>query len=160
MDREIRKKTYTPRQAKLKLENYCAYQERSQQEVRDKLYDMGLHENEVENIIADLISENFLNEERFVKAYVSGKFKIKHWGKIKIIQHLKLKKISNPLIKIGLQEIEYDEYIQTIKDTIGKKIKEYNIPLSYQDKAKLVRYVQSKGFENELIFEELNNLHS
>ncbi|NGM72883.1 regulatory protein RecX [Sphingobacterium sp. SGL-16] len=157
-DFERNKKKYTPHQAKLKIENYCAYQERPQQEVRDKLYEMGLHEEDVENIIANLISDNFLNEERFAKAYVRGKFRMKDWGKIKITQHLKSKRISAPLIKIALKEIDYDEYIEKLDQIILKKATRAISNLSYEEKSKLLRYIQSKGYENELIFERLKLL--
>lgn len=154
-DFERSKKKYTPHQAKLKIENYCAYQERAQQEVRDKLYEMGLHEADVENIIADLISENFLNEERFAKAYARGKFRMKDWGKVKIIQHLKAKRITTPLIKIALKEINHEEYIDKLNHLIEKKVGGNVNKLSYTDKAKLVRYIQSKGYESDLIFHRL-----
>ena len=68
--------------AQLKLANFCAYQERSQQEVREKLVKMGILSDDLEDIIAFLISENFLNEERFAIAFAGGKFRIKHWGKL------------------------------------------------------------------------------
>src|SRR5438067_9022708 len=88
-----------------KAEHYCAYQERSQQEVRDKLYEWGLHSNDVENVIIELIAANFLNEERFANAYACGKFNQKAWGKNKIKQGLKFKKVSDALIKKALNNI-------------------------------------------------------
>src|SRR5690606_32650010 len=93
--------TYTA--AKLKASNYCAFQERSQQEVRDKLYEWGLHKEEVENLLVDLIQEGFLNEERFAMAYARGKHRINKWGVHKIRQGLKLKSVSPPLIQSALQ---------------------------------------------------------
>ena len=99
-------KVYTQKQALIKAESYCAYQERCQQEVRDKLYSWGLHEVQVENVIADLIASNFINEERFAKAYAGGKFRIKKWGRVKISIELKRRKISTYCIKKGLAEIE------------------------------------------------------
>lgn|SRR5690606_15623465 len=154
------KKKYTPKQAKLKMESFCAYQERAQQEVRDKLYTWGLHSEDVENIIAELITENFLNEERFAKAFVRGKFRIKKWGKVKIIQHLKAKRISSPLIKIALREIDLDEYEENLDTLIQKKIGSQADSLSLSEKAKLMRYLQSKGYENDLIFQRLNRKNS
>lgn len=156
-DFEKHKKKYTPHQAKLKIESYCAYQERAQQEVRDKLYEMGLHQDDVENIISELISDNFLNEERFAKAFVRGKFRIKDWGKVKIIQHLKAKRVSAPLIKMALREIDEDEYIEKLDLIIQKKAGNQLQKLSYTEKAKIVRHVQSKGYENDLIFARLNH---
>lgn len=150
-----RKKTLTPNQAKLRAEAYCAYQERSQQEVRDKLYNWGLHIEDVEQIISDLISTNFLNEERFAKAFTLGKFRIKGWGKIKIQQHLKFKRVSAPLIKIALQQIDLDDYEQKLTDLIQRKAGDNLSQLSLTERAKLIRYLQSKGYENSLIFEKI-----
>lgn len=147
-----RKKTLTPQQAKLKAESYCAYQERAQQEVRDKLYEWGLHHDEVENIVTQLIVDNYLNEERFAKAFALGKFRMKGWGKIKIKQHLKAKRVSPPLIKIALEEIDLDEYEEKLEEIIKKKTNKPTTNLSLTEKAKLTRYLQSKGYENEIIF--------
>jgi len=108
-------KVYTQKQALIKAESYCAYQERCQQELRDKLYSWGLHEIQVENVIADLIASNFINEERFAKAYAGGKFRIKKWGRVKISIELKRRKISAYCIKKGLAEIEEEEYIKTLQ---------------------------------------------
>ncbi len=157
---EGNKKKYTPKQAKLKMESFCAYQERAQQEVREKLYTWGLQSEDVENIIAELITENFLNEERFAKAFVRGKFRIKKWGKVKIIQHLKAKRISSPLIKIALREIDLDEYEENLDTLIQKKIGSPAGSLNLAEKAKLMRYLQSKGYENDLIFQRLNRNNS
>lgn len=149
------RKSFTPLEAKRKAESYCAYQERAQQEVRNKLYEWGLHQEAVENIIVQLIEENFLNEERFAKAYTLGKFRMKGWGKIKIKQHLKLKKVSEPLIRLALREIDLDEYDQKLTETIAKKVNKSLRELSFAEKSKLAAYLQSKGFETELIFEKI-----
>jgi regulatory protein len=140
-----------------KAEHYCAYQERSQQEVRDKLYDWGLWSDDVENIIAELIETNFLNEERFALAYVSGKFKIKHWGKIKIKQGLKLKKVPERMISNALKTIEYDEYLQSIRSAAEKKLASISEKDPFKRKYKLVSYLLSKGFEHDLINDVLRN---
>lgn len=154
-DQSEKTKVLTPLQAKRKAESYCAYQERAQQEVRDKLYSWGLHSNDVEQIISDLISDNFLNEERFAKAFVLGKFRMKGWGKIKIVQHLKAKRISKPLIQIALREIDLDDYEEKLSELISKKIKVDPTSLTLKEKAKLIRYLQSKGYENDLIFSKI-----
>ena len=148
-------KVLTPLQAKRKAESYCAYQERAQQEVRDKLYSWGLHSNDVEQIISDLISDTSLNEERFAKAFVLGKFRMKGWGKIKIVQHLKAKRVSKPLIQIALREIDLDDYEEKLSELISKKIKVDPSSLTLKEKAKLIRYLQSKGYENDLIFSKI-----
>jgi regulatory protein len=138
-----------------KAEHYCAYQERSQQELRDKLYEWGVWSNEVEEIISELIQTNFLNEERFTQAYVSGKFRIKHWGKIKIKQGLKLKRVPDKMISNALKAIDYDEYLKTILMLAEKKLPLINEKDSYKRKYKLVSYLLGRGFENDLITEVL-----
>lgn len=152
-----RKKIYDKKSAKVKIEQYCAYQERSQQEVRDKLYDMGLHKDDVENIITDLISENFLNEERFAIAFARGKFRIKQWGKIKIKQHLKQKKVSDYCIKKALALIDADEYEKTIKHLLNKKDRESKEKDAYIKKQKTLRYLISRGFESDIVINLIND---
>lgn len=151
------KKIYDKKAAKPKIEHYCAYQERSQQEVRDKLYDMGLHQKEVEELISELITTNFLNEERFAITYARGKFRIKQWGRIKIKQHLKLKKVSDYCIKKALKEIDYDEYLNTIKQVAEKKAEKIKDKDDYIRKNKIAQYLASRGFEQDLIWETLSN---
>ncbi|MBD1432252.1 RecX family transcriptional regulator [Sphingobacterium sp. DN00404] len=150
------RKVSTPLEAKRKAESYCAYQERAQQEVRNKLYEWGLNHETVENIIAQLIEENFLNEERFAKAYTLGRFRMKGWGKIKIKQHLKLKKVSEPLIRLALKSIDMDEYDKKIDEIIEKRTKSLKSTITFNEKTKLYTYLQSKGFESDIIFEKIN----
>jgi regulatory protein len=147
------KKKLTPNQAIIKAQMSCAYQERCQQEMRDKLYEWGLHSNEVENIIADLISTNFLNEERFAKAFAGGKFRIKKWGKVKIKIELKKRKISDYCIRKGLAEIDDIEYIKTLKDILSKKLKENTKGKIQIRNYKAAQYAQSRGFEGDLIWD-------
>src|SRR5690554_4347267 len=134
------KKIYTPRQARLKAESYCAYQERSQQEIRDKLYSWGVYPDDVENIIVDLISENFLNEERFAHAYASGKFNIKKWGKGKITSGLKFKQVPPRLIKDALNTIDPDEYFDTLLEVLRKKAALLDERDAYKRRMKLAQY--------------------
>ena len=140
-----------------KAENYCAYQERSQQEVRNKLYDWGLWTDAVENIISRLIEENFLNEERFALAYTKGKFNQKGWGKIKIKQGLKLKNVSPVLIKKALLKIDASDYMGTLTRLLEKKAAITPEKDPYKRKYKLQQYALSRGFETDLAAEVLKN---
>ena len=140
-----------------KAESYCAYQERSHYEVKTKLYEWGLFSKDVDEVICDLIASNFLNEERFALAYTSGKFNIKGWGKIKIKQGLRLKKVSDPLIKKALNSLDGDVYLEKLKTVLIKKrslIKEKEV---YKIRYKLHQYALSRGFEGDLISYLLNN---
>lgn len=151
------KKRLTKQQAQKRAEGYCAYQERSQQEIRNKLYSWGVYPSDVENIIVDLITENFLNEERFAHAYASGKFKIKHWGKIKIANGLKFKQIPPRLIKEALNTIDPDEYFNTLSEVLNKKASLLKENDAYKRRIRLAQYASSRGFEKDLIFDILNN---
>lgn len=151
------KKKYSRKEAKLKAADYCAYQERSQQEVRDKLYSYGLHYNDVEEVISELITENFINEERFAQAYVGGKFRIKKWGRLKILQGLKQHRISDYCIKKGMQEISDEDYLSTIESLIDKKRSSINVENQFVANQKIAAYLHQKGFETNLIWEILRN---
>ena len=107
-------KSYTVKEATLKLMQYCAYRDRSHKEVEEKLREMRMIPAACEQIIIQLMQENFLNEERFARSFVRGKFRIKKWGRIKIKQELKFREISAPLIKIALTEIDEKEYLKTL----------------------------------------------
>jgi regulatory protein len=135
----------------LRAEKYCAYQERSQHEVRNKLHEWGTWGTEAENIIVELISKGFINEERFAIALARGKFRIKHWGKIKITQALKLHHVSPYCIKVALQQIPDDEYVESLKKILSTKTKGTKGKLSPLNLRKLINFAYGKGYEIELI---------
>ena len=150
-------KIFSRQQAKIKAESYCAYQERSQFEIRNKLYEWGLHQRDVEEIISELIELNFLNEERFALAYSLGKFRIKGWGKIKIRQGLKLKRIPDKLIIKSLKSIEYDDYLMMLKKILQKKSNTISEKDPFKKRYLLTRFASSKGYESDLITDLLIN---
>jgi regulatory protein len=129
---------------KRQMERYCAYQERSHYQVEQKLYKMGMIPEAIDVIVLHLIQENFLNEERFAKAYVRGKFYHKKWGKLKIVQGLKQHRIHQKLIDKALQEIDDDDYLQTIRELIEKQQKIKSD--SFTGKQKIARYLKQKGY--------------
>jgi len=142
-------------EAKLKAGNYCAYQERTHQEVRDKLYSYGLYSDEVEEILTDLITENYVNEERFAKAFAGGKFRLKHWGKRKITYALQQKRVSSYCIDQALKEINDEEYEKKIKDLINKKSNELTGD-NYMIKNKTAQFLIGKGYESEIVWPIIN----
>lgn len=140
-----------------KARKYCSYQERSQQELRDKLYELGLHKNEVEQTISQMVTENYLNEERFAIAYAGGKFRIKHWGRIKIKLALKQKKVSPYCINKALKEINERDYQKCLEKIIAaceKKILEKN---QLKKNYKIAQYAIGRGFEPDLVWSILKN---
>jgi regulatory protein len=157
MDDQKPRKITDEKLALAKAEHYCAYQERSQQEVRDKLYEWGLWTDAVENIISQLITGNYLNEERFAKAYTQGKFKQKAWGRIKIKQGLKLKKVPDVLIKKALLTIDGDDYLKALQKVIAKKEPLIKEKTEFKRHYKLQQYAMSRGYEADLIADVLKN---
>jgi len=142
-----------------KIKQYCAYQERCHSEVRNKLYTLGLHKNEVEQLLVQLIEENFLNEERFAMAYAGGKFRMKQWGKKKIKYALQQKQVSNYCIRKALASIDNIDYRKTFISVANKKLKtlrsEKNI---FIKKQKIKTFLQQKGFEIKVINEYLKEV--
>ena len=141
--------------ARLKIERYCAYRDRCELEVELKLKSFGLNSEEITNLMKELIELDFLNEHRFVVAYVSGKFRIKNWGRHKIEQKLREKSISNELISLGLDTIDEEEYLNTLNKLIRSRWKD-SFAEDYAAKARVARFAYSKGFETDLIWKVID----
>lgn len=152
------KKKLTVQQAKEKINRYCAYQERSHLEVRNKLYEFGLMRDEIDEIITHLISENYLNEERFAKAFAGGKFRIKKWGRIKIVNALESKGLTKNCIKIGLKEIDDDDYLKTLSTILESKAEVITDENIYVRRDKLSQYAIAKGYEADLVWKMLKTI--
>jgi len=155
---EEKKQHLTPLQAKEKIKHYCAWSERSHSDVRNKLFNYGLRAHELEPIISYLIEENYLSEERYAVQFAGGHFRLKKWGKVKIVQALRMKGVSDYCIKKGLREIEEDAYeallnklaIQKWQETKGQK------PISRWNKTR--QFLLQRGFEPQLILPVLRKL--
>jgi regulatory protein len=115
-----REKVYDLDTARLQIRKYCAYQERCQSEVEERLRSMGLVQSAQDDLLAELISEGFLSEERFARAFVRGKHRSKGWGRVKISQHLKAKRVSARCIQLGLSELDPESYLQTLTQLLAK----------------------------------------
>ncbi len=152
------KKTYTVEAAQKKLEHYCAYQERCHKEVRDKLKDMGMISVAIDHIMVHLIQHNFLNEERFAKAYVRGKFRIKKWGKNRLLRELKFRDISKYSIDKAFKEIDLNDYYTTLDTLITKQLEMVKEPHPFKKKKKIADYLLYRGWESHLVYERLNAL--
>jgi regulatory protein len=146
-------KKLTASEVRKKIYHYCAYQERSHQEVKDKLNDLELSTPEIEEMISHLITEGYLNEERFAKAFAGGKFRLKNWGRIKIVNALEAKGLTKNCIRIGLREIDEADYRRTIELLILKKLDQTDEENIYVKREKLATHVIQKGFEPELVWE-------
>jgi regulatory protein len=157
---EKKKKSYTVDEIKRKIENYCVYQDRCHKEVEQKMFDYQLIPEAREMILLSLMQDNFLNEERFSKSFARGKFRIKSWGKPRIVRELKFKDISAYNIKTALKEIDETDYIATIYRITEKRNAVISEPNIYKRKQKLIGFLMRKGFENELIYKVVNEVVS
>ena len=141
-------------EAKLKLQNWCAYRDRSSYETLEKIKSYSLKLEEEQALLASLMGDNFINDERFVSSFVSGKFRIKKWGRTKIKAHISIHKVDPALLNKSLSEIDDKEYLEAIDYWLQKKwssLKSEKDP--WKKKQKTIQYVASKGFELDLILD-------
>ncbi len=149
---------FGPKEALEKMAKYCAYQERSYKDVDQKMWDLEIPMEWRDDIVLGLIQENFLNEERFARAYTRGKFIIKKWGRVKIIQGLNRHQVSKKCIQLGLSEIDEDDYQKALLSAIEEKratLKEKN---QWKRKSAIYRFAAQRGFEGNLITEALKSI--
>jgi regulatory protein len=150
------KKHLTKEQALQKLKHYCSYQERCHSEVKEKLYSLGVHRSEHDEIIATLIEENYLNEERFAIAFAGGRFRVKHWGRVKIKYELKQKQVSDYSIKKALRQIDEEDYLVVLKKLAEEKYTSLKDEQYLIRKKKTFDHLLQKGFEPEHITAAVN----
>ncbi len=154
----IRLKTYSVDEALSSMRRFCDFQERCHKNVREKLYKMNMVQEAVDYIVSQLIQDNYLNEERFAKSFARGKFRIKYWGKHRIVRELKLRDISKYNIESALKEIDDNAYCETL-DALAKKrvvqIKETNL---FKKRKKLADYLLYRGWESHLVYEKVTEL--
>lgn len=154
----MHKKIYTVNEIKRKIEQYCVYQDRCHKEVEQKIREYQLIPEARELILLSLMKDNFLNEERFARSFARGKFRIKSWGKQRIVRELKFKDISAYNIKTALKEIDETEYIATIYRITENRNAVISESNSYKRKQKLIGFLMRKGFENELIYKVVTEI--
>lgn len=151
-------KSLTFEQAKQKALRYCAYQERSHQEVKSKLYELGLFSSDVDEMLSYLITEGFLSEERYAKLFAGGKFRVKQWGRIKIVHALEGKGLSKNCIRLGLKEIDETDYQQTLEKLISSKLREVGKENLFVARDKVSKSLILKGYEPDLVWKILKTL--
>jgi regulatory protein len=151
-------RTYSITEAQNKLENYCAYQERCHKEIVEKLRGMNMIPQAIDLIIVHLIDNKFLNEERFACSFARGKHRIKHWGKIRIVNELKFRKISQYNITTALKEITPEEYCSTFHTAAERQWANIRESNAIKKRKKFCDFLLRKGFESNLIYEKVKDL--
>lgn len=152
------KKQLTKEQALQKLKHYCAYQERCHSEVKEKLFQLGVWKKDHDEIMAALIEENYLNEERFAIAFAGGKFRVKQWGRVKIKYELKQKQVSEYSIKKAMKQIDEEEYLSVLNKLAKEKYATLKSEQYLVRKKKTIDYLLAKGFEPEVVRKETDML--
>lgn len=148
----------TPKEALVKLEHFCAYQERCHAEVITKLYSLKMTPDEIDSIVVQLIEGNFLNETRFACSFARGKHRIKFWGKIRITNELKIRQISSTIITLALKEISPEEYETTFNQLSERSwdaISEKNV---LKKRKKFCDYMLRRGYESNLVYDKMKEL--
>jgi regulatory protein len=154
----LQKKHLTKEQALQKLKHYCGYQERCHSEVKEKLYGLGVWKNDQDEIIAALIEEGYLNEERFAIAFAGGRFRVKHWGRVKIKYELKQKQVSDYSIKKALKQIDEEDYLTVLKKLAEEKYASLKSDQYFVRKKKTIDHLLLKGFEYELLVAAIESI--
>ena len=149
------KRVYDIKIAIERLKNYCALQDRCQWDVTQKMKEWGLLEMTQNHILEILIQEKYVDEERFAQSFCRGKFLIKKWGKVKITNELKKKKISDICIKKGLKEIDFTEYDLLLENLLTKKNDTLRDKNHFTRKSKLARFLIQRGFEGNLVWDKI-----
>lgn len=145
-------------EARQRIYAYCAYQERTHQEVRRKLFEFGLRTDEVDELLSQLITEGYLNEERFAKAFAGGKFRVKKWGRLKIINELEARGLTKNCIRSGMSEIDEADYSSTLTSLLSKKAELITDNDSLNKKERLAKFAIQKGYEPELVWKHVKQL--
>ncbi len=155
----MNRKAVSAKEALQKMVSWCAYQERSQYEARKKLKETyWLDNEEIEWVIAELVTQGFINEERFAKTFAGGKFRIKKWGKRKIRQALQMHHITEYCIKEALNEIADEDYEATVRELLMKKNEKISEKNPLKRKQKLAYYAIGKGFESDIVWDIVNEM--
>lgn len=155
MEKQPSKKYTSKADALVKLQRYCAYQDRCHQEVRSKLIELGCYGQDLEDVMASLIEEKFLDEERFARSFARGKFRMKQWGRNRIRQELKMRHISDYCIRKAMEEINEADYLKTLREVLEKRASQIGESSDFERKGKLAQYAMSRGFESEMVWELL-----
>jgi len=148
----MQQRKYDKKEALSKLMKYCSYQDRCHKEVESKLREWLIWGGDRDEIVYELMQHDFLNEERFARSYVRGKFKIKRWGRIKIKNGLKEKGITDNLIRIAMKEIDEDAYFNTLKNELEKKQNSLSEENEFIKNKKVAEHLIRRGFEAELVW--------
>lgn len=147
-------KPLTPDAALARMEHFCAYRERCPKEVRNKLTQLGMSGADAEQIFEALREDGFFDEERFAVAYAGGKFRVNHWGRVRIRQELRMRDIAPAIIQKALDSIDEPAYVELLEQLIDKKRRQYEKE-DGQAREKTAAALIRAGFEQELVFKYL-----
>lgn len=149
MSEEGTKHVYTEQEAYQKLAARCAVSEYCCQDMERKMKGWGMDEVEVEKVVARLVKERFVDEERFAKAFARDKFRYNHWGRVRIELELKRRRIGQRLIEAALEEIDAEDNLEALREMMEKKRLSVKGRNEYEIRGKLIRFALGRGFAME-----------
>ena len=141
-----------------KAATYASRYEHCESEVREKLLAWGGSNEEVNEIIAYLIKERYIDNQRYANSYTKDKFRFNHWGKYKISMMLRSKDIDSDTIEEALSQIEEEEYLEKLQQILHDKLRSLKYSSEYEKKGKLFKFAQSRGFESSAISKVIDSL--
>ncbi len=148
----------TIKETYVRMARLCSRSEQCFSDIHKKILAAGHINEEADDIIRMLKEENFLSDERYVKAYVADKFKINKWGKIKIRYYLKAKGFSDEAIQMGLDGINEEQYKKALLKTLKDKAKSVKKKSKFEKMGQVIRFAQGRGFEPEMIHRYINQV--
>ncbi|AXG68491.1 recombination regulator RecX [Kordia sp. SMS9] len=154
----LNEKSYSLTEAMVKIQQFCVYQDRCHKEVVEKLQTMNMIPEAIDLIVSGLIQDNFLNEERFARSFARGKFRIKKWGRLRIVRELKFRNISKFVIDAALKEIEETTYLATLNELAQKRAKAVKETNPLKRKKKIADYLLYRGWESHLVYQKINEI--
>jgi len=136
----------------------CSTGEKCSSDIGEKLHTWGMDEKDVEKALAYLISNKFIDDQRYTTFFVRDKLKLNKWGRIKIGYALRQKKIDPDIIKVAMEEIDENLYLEILDGLIADKIRKAGPPSDFQDKAKILRFAAQRGFTQEEVWEAMGRV--
>lgn len=152
------KKTVTPQNALIRLEELCSRSEQCTGEARKKLFNWGISANDSDKIIKSLIERRFIDDRRFCSAFVRDKLMFSHWGKRKITLSLMQKHVDRDIISEGLEQIDEKVYSDILKKIVLAKARTIKDADTYDGRTRLFRFAVSRGFEPSLVSQVIREM--
>lgn len=134
----------------VKMAGLCANAEQCSADIRQKILKHGFSQDDATKILTYLLTNKYIDDARYSRAYAVDKVRFSRWGKMKVRMGLHAKGISDSDISQALEYIPEKEYAEVIEKTLLAKARSLDLK-DVKDRQKLYRHMASRGFESQLI---------